>query len=129
MIIKSKIKEYSCEFMDNLLDQKEKIFPSSDHRRYFYFIDENFQAIYKHQIKHFIDQERSLTIAATESNKEYTQLAEYYKFLIEAGMTRGGYPRDIRRRNFTRYQRLYRLNLVPGHPLVFFPDNPIIPSG
>ncbi|MBU0686387.1 MAG: iron-containing alcohol dehydrogenase [Candidatus Margulisbacteria bacterium] len=103
MKIKSKIKDYSLEMIDQLLEEKKKIFSNLKYGRLFYFIDENVYEIYKDKVKQFIKDDFCLVVPATELNKSYLNLANYYKALIDAGFTRndilvtmgGGILQDI----------------------------------
>jgi 3-dehydroquinate synthase len=103
MKIQSKIKDYSVEMIDNLLDKKEEIFSGLKYERLFYFVDNNVYKFYLKKLKQFIGDDVYLVIDALETNKEYNNLAKYYKALIEAGFTRdsilvtigGGVLQDI----------------------------------
>ena len=103
MKIQSKIKNYSVEMIDNLLDKKEKVFTNLKYNRLFYFVDGNVAKIYKKKLKQFIGDDFCLTIEALETNKSFKSLANYYRALIENGFTRkdilvtigGGVLQDI----------------------------------
>ncbi|MDD3296587.1 MAG: 3-dehydroquinate synthase [Candidatus Omnitrophica bacterium] len=82
MKINSKIKNYSVEMIDNLLERKDKIFSSLRYRRLFYLVDENFFSIYEKKIKEFIGEDFFYVIPATEQNKSYFKLADYYRVLV-----------------------------------------------
>ncbi len=103
MKIQSKIKNYTVEMLDDLLDNKKKIFENLKYDRLFYFIDENVYKIYKNKLRPFINDDFYLVIEALETNKEYKNLTKYYKNLIENKFTRndilvtigGGILQDI----------------------------------
>jgi 3-dehydroquinate synthase len=102
--IKSKLKDYTLEISDGVLEKKEFVFKDSGYKsRPFYFIDANVNTLYENQLKPFIGDDFVLIIEALETNKEYLNLAQYYKVLIESGFTRndilvtigGGILQDI----------------------------------
>jgi len=103
MKIQSKIKDYSVEMTDNLLDKKEEIFSGLKYDRLFYFVDDNVYRYYSEKMKQFIGDDVYLVINAFETNKEYNNLARYYTALIENSFTRndilvtigGGILQDI----------------------------------
>ena len=103
MNIHSKVKDYSVEMLDGLLQQRERIFSSLQYDRLFYFVDENVYRIYKEELETFIGNDFYCIIPASEKNKEYLKIAEYYRALIEAGFTKnnilitfgGGILQDI----------------------------------
>lgn len=103
MKIQSKIKDYSVEMIDDLLDKRDEIFKNLDYDHLFYFVDENVYRIYKKKLNQFIGIDRYLIIKALETNKQYENLANYYKILIENSFTRndilvtigGGILQDI----------------------------------
>ncbi len=103
MKIKSKIKDYSCELVDGVLNKKEKCFSGFKHDRLFYFVDDAVFKLYEDKIKNFIGDDFCLRIEADENNKEYHKMSEYYKVLIDKRITRndilvtfgGGILQDI----------------------------------
>lgn len=103
MKLQSKIKNYTLKMVDNLLDNKKKIFENLPYDRLFYFIDENVYKLYKNKLMPFINDDFYLVIEALETNKEYKNLTKYYKILIENKFTRndilvtigGGILQDI----------------------------------
>lgn len=103
MKIKSKIKDYSVQMVENVFNMREVLFEGMEHDRLFYFIDENVYELYKESLDQLIKDDFLLLISATEQNKSYLKLAEYYRALIEAGFTRkdvlvtigGGILQDI----------------------------------
>lgn len=103
MKIQSKIKDYSVEMIDSLLEKRERIFANLEYDQLFYFVDGNVDRIYKGKLKQFIDDDYYLIIDALETNKQYENLANYYKVLIENNFTRndilvtigGGILQDI----------------------------------
>lgn len=103
MKIRSKMKEYSVEMIDDLLEKKEEVFVGLEYDRLFYFVDDNVNRIYNEKLNRFICDDYCLVIEAFEKNKEYANLAEYYKILIDNKFTRkdilvtigGGILQDI----------------------------------
>lgn len=103
MKIKSKIKTYELEFIENSLQKKNKILSRLPHSKPFYFVDERFYKLYKKELDAFVDFDIMILIAAEEKNKSYLKLAEYYRALIENKFTRadmlitfgGGILQDI----------------------------------
>jgi len=89
MNIKSKIKNYKLEFIENSLQKKDEIFSSITFRKPYYFIDKNFYDIYKERIDAITDNNFVIIIAAEENNKSYLKLAEYFRALVENKFTRG----------------------------------------
>jgi 3-dehydroquinate synthase len=84
MIIHSKVKDYFVEIVNDILNKKEKILSTLQYKynRLFYFVDENVYRIYEKSLKNFIGNDYFLVIEALEENKEYKNLANYYKELI-----------------------------------------------
>ena len=103
MKIQSKIKDYSVETTDDLLEKKEEIFSDLKYDRLFYFVDGDVYRFYSKKLKQFIGDDFYLVINALETNKEYDNLAKYYTALIENSFTRndilvtigGGILQDI----------------------------------
>lgn len=103
MKIQSKIKDYSVKMIDDLLEKRERIFSNLEYNQLFYFVDGNVYRIYKQKLKQFIGDDYHLIIEALETNKQYENLANYYKVLIENSFTRndilvtigGGILQDI----------------------------------
>jgi 3-dehydroquinate synthase len=103
MRIQSKIKDYSVEMIDDLLEKKNEVFKELNYDNLYYFIDANVYRIYKNKLEKFIDDDFYFIIDAHERNKEYTNLTNYYKNLIENNFTRndilvtigGGILQDI----------------------------------
>jgi len=103
MNIHSKIKDYSVEMVDDILEKRQEILANLKFDRLFYFVDVNVYKIYEKKLKNFIDDDFLLMIDAQEKNKEYGNLVNYYKALIEKGFTRndilvtvgGGILQDI----------------------------------
>lgn len=103
MKIQSKIKEYSAEMVDNLLDRRNEIFDDMEYNRRFYFVDANLYKHYEQKLEQFIGNDVCLVVDALESRKEYTRIAEDYRFLIENEFKRndilvtfgGGIVQDI----------------------------------
>jgi len=103
MKIRSKIKTYEVEMVDDLLSRKKEILKKFSYDRLFFCIDKNVYETYRKQIVPFIGDDFYFLIDALESNKEYTHLAEYYDVLIENRFTRndilvaigGGIIQDI----------------------------------
>lgn len=88
MKIKSKIKDYSLEFVDDIFARKREIFASYQDAGLLYFIDANVHRIYKSEIQRFVGNHPSLVIPATEKNKSYRKLADFYRTLIKNDFTR-----------------------------------------
>lgn len=88
MKIKSNIKDYYLEFVDNALGKKEELFSKLRYGRLFYFVDKNLYKLYQPKLERFIKNDEFLVIPATERNKSYLKIANYYKELIEKGFTR-----------------------------------------
>ncbi|MFH1727675.1 MAG: AroB-related putative sugar phosphate phospholyase (cyclizing) [Pseudomonadota bacterium] len=103
MRINSKIKDYSVDLLDDILNKKEELFGTLKYDRLFYFVDGNVKRIYNDQLREFIGDDFCQVIEAKEENKEYNNLANYYKVLIENKFTRrdllvtigGGILQDI----------------------------------
>lgn len=91
MNIQSKIKNYTVEMVDNLLDKKDEILSKLNFDQLYYFIDTNVYNIYKNKLKSFIGEDTYLLIEALETNKEYSNLTRYYKFLIENNFKRSDF--------------------------------------
>lgn len=89
MKIKSKIKNYSLEFIENSLSKKAEIFSKIKFGKPFYFIDDYFYKLYKPELSAFIGQDVVVNISATEKNKSYFKLAGYFRALFENKFTRG----------------------------------------
>lgn len=88
MKIKSRIKDYHLEFVDNVLNKKKELFSKLKYRRLFYFIDSNVFGLYQQKLKEFVGDDSFLIIPAIEQNKFYLKIADYYRKLIEWGFTR-----------------------------------------
>jgi len=88
MKIKSKIKDYFLEFVDNILNKKRELFSGFKYDRLFYFVDKNVYKLYEQKLKKFIGKDEFVIIPATEHNKSYLKLTDYYKKLIELRFTR-----------------------------------------
>jgi len=103
MNIHSKIKDYSVKMIGNILEKKQEVLANLKFDRLFYFVDDNIYQIYEKKLKKFIDDDFFLIIEAQETNKEYRNLVNYYKALIENSFTRndilvtigGGILQDI----------------------------------
>ena len=78
MKIQSKIKDYSVEMIDDLLEKKIVVFKELKYNNLYYFVDTNVNRIYKEKLKQFIDDDFYFLIDANEINKEYNNLANYY---------------------------------------------------
>lgn len=103
MKIESKIKNYSLEILDNALDKNDQVFSDLKYDKMFFFIDENVYRLYKKKIDDFKKDSNYITIEAIEQNKDFNNLSNYYKTLIEKNVTRndilvtigGGILQDI----------------------------------
>ncbi len=100
--ISSKIKDYSVEMVDGILDKRE-LLDKVPHSRCFFFIDKAVYNLYKKQIAAFVGNDFYVLIDAKETNKEYSALLRYYELLIANKFTRsdllvtigGGILQDI----------------------------------
>lgn len=103
MKIQSKVKDYLVEMPDGLLGKRHDVFAGLKYGRLFCFVDGNVYRLYEEQLKQFIGDDFCLVIEAQETNKEYVNLAQYYRALIENEFTRndilvtigGGILQDI----------------------------------
>lgn len=103
MRVHSKIRDYSVDIVDDLLGRRLDVLSDFSSARRFYFIDREVFNLYDEKLKAFVSGDSCLLIDARESNKEYVQLAEYYRALIENGFMRndvlitigGGILQDI----------------------------------
>ena len=103
MKIESKIKNYYLKMLDNVLDKPNQIFSDLKYDKLFFFIDEKLYTIYEKQIDVFKKDSNFLLIKAIECNKEFNNLSNYYRFLIENNFNRndilvtigGGILQDI----------------------------------
>lgn len=103
MRIQSRVKDYSVEMIDDLLEKKEDVLAGLKYDRLFYFVDGNVYRLYEERLKRFIRDDFCLVIEALETNKEYVNIAQYYRALIENRFTRndilvtigGGILQDI----------------------------------
>lgn len=103
MKIESKIKKYSLNMVDNILDKPNHIFSDLKFDKLFFFIDEKVYTTYKKKIDDFKKDNKFLLIKAIEENKEFDNLSNYYRFLIENNFNRndilltigGGILQDI----------------------------------
>lgn len=82
MIIKSKIKNYTIEFTDKILEQKDLLKIDNIHQKYLYLIDESVYKIYQKQLKPFIGKNKLIIIPANENSKSFHSLAKIYRALI-----------------------------------------------
>lgn len=103
MNIESKIKHYSLEMHTEIFTKREMLLSNDEYDNIFFIIDKNVFSNYTNDIKKFIKDDFYMLIDANEGNKEYVQLAEYYKELINNKFTRkdilftigGGILQDI----------------------------------
>ncbi len=103
MKIRSRIKDYTLEMFPECLTRRGELLGRLKFDRYFYFVDRAFYETYKAQIDTFVGTDFCLQIVADERNKNYLRLADYYRALIEKGITRndclitfgGGILQDI----------------------------------
>jgi len=101
--IQSKLKDYTVEFNDNILEKKENVFSKYQYNRLFYFIDTNINRYYGSCLKQFVGNDFCYAIEAQETAKEYLNIAQYYRLLIDKNFTRndilvtigGGILQDI----------------------------------
>jgi len=103
MIIRSKIKDYRLDVVDDVWACQDRLAGMLTFNRAFYFVDAGLRGLYKNQLNGFTGKSFVLPIEADEHNKSYLKLADYYRALIEAGFTRhdvlvtfgGGILQDI----------------------------------
>jgi len=103
MKIHSKVKDYSMEMIEGLFNLKKEIFSSLKYNRLFYLIDENVFLLYKKELMNFIGEDTYFVIPASEENKSYIKIADYYRLLIDKSFMRsdvlvtfgGGILQDI----------------------------------
>lgn len=103
MIIRSKIKDYTVNFIDHVLEQGNIANRTDPLRRSFHVIDRGVYDIYKDQFDSFVDEDHLLVIPAKEKSKAFQSLARYYRSLVEAGLRKndtlvtfgGGILQDI----------------------------------
>lgn len=120
MQIKSKLKDYSVEFVEDIFNARTTL-EQLGYTKLYFFIDGNVYRKYQEDISRYIGSDQYLIIDAIETNKEYTALTKYYQTLIEAGFTRrdclvtigGGILQDI--------SGFIASTLYRGIPWVFIP--------
>lgn len=103
MNIQSKIKTYSFDISQTIFSGKNSVFTRNLSGNPYYFIDQTVFTLYKDQILTCVGDKFYLVIEANERNKEYVQIAAYYKMLVDNGITRkdtivtigGGILQDI----------------------------------
>lgn len=103
MKISSKIKNYSLQMVDGLLERKENILRGLPYKRLFYFVDKNFFRLYRKRLDPFFGGDFCRIIPALEANKSYGALQGHYRALIGSGFMRndllitfgGGILQDI----------------------------------
>ena len=97
--VKSKIHDYSIDFISNLEDSFSKQLIESD----FLIIDKKVYNLFKEKLSTKIDKHRKLLIDATERQKSYEELIPIINFLIESGVKKnhrlvaigGGVTQDV----------------------------------
>ena len=89
MKLQSQVKDYTVEIIDNAFEQFRTLLADMKFNRPFYFIDEAVYRAYQKDFEKIIGNDRHALIPATESNKDYVHLANYYRVLIDAGFQRG----------------------------------------
>ena len=97
--VKSKIHDYSVDFISNLEDSFSNQLRDSD----FLIIDKKVYNLFKEKLSIKIDKHRKLLIDATERQKSYEELIPIIKFLIESGVKKnhrlvaigGGVTQDV----------------------------------
>lgn len=82
MIIKSKIKNYTLEFTDKVLEQKDLLKIDNIHQKYLYLIDDSVYKIYRKQLKRFVGKNNFIIIPANEKSKSFHSLDKVYRALI-----------------------------------------------
>jgi len=103
MKIRSKIKNYEVEMVDDVLSKKQELLKKFSYHSLFFFIDEHVFDTYRSQLTSFLGNDFYYLINASESNKEYSNLAKYYDTLIKNQFTKndilvaigGGIIQDI----------------------------------
>ena len=122
MKLQSKVKDYSLEFVDNVLHSRKDILEPLPYQGRYFFVDAKVYRQYQQDVlKDFIGSDKYCLIEAHEQNKEYGALAVYYRTLIESGFTRrdclitigGGILQDI--------SGFIASTLYRGIPWVFIP--------
>lgn len=121
MTIHSTFKDYTVDFVDEVLGKRQWLVAKRPESRYFFLIDSAIPKLYENALLEFVSGDFRLDIEALETNKEYTALARFYSALVEAGFQRrdtlvaigGGILQDIT--GFIA-STLYR-----GIPWVFLP--------
>ena len=97
--VKSKIHDYSVDFISNVEDSFSNQLIESD----FLIIDKKVYDLFKEKLSTKIDKHRKLLIDATEKQKSYEELIPIIKFLIESGVKKnhrlvaigGGVTQDV----------------------------------
>ncbi len=103
MTIHSTLKNYTVDFVDEILHQRGWLLAQRPNTRYFFFVDAAIAQHYHDELTGFMAEDFHLDIEALETNKEYAALAVYYRILVEAGFQRrdtlvaigGGVIQDI----------------------------------
>lgn len=121
MKITSKIKDYSVELVEGSLSKREELFSDLKFSKACFFVDRHFYSLYKKQIDAFIKGDPCIVIEATEPNKAYIKLADYYQALLDHGFQKkdllvtfgGGILQDI--------SGFIASTLYRGIPWVYFP--------
>ncbi len=88
MIIHSKVKDYSLEFVDNVLSSRKILEGVVGPKRCFFIVDAHLKEIYADAIGRLTAGDTVIYVKADERNKEYLKLADYFTALIDAGFTR-----------------------------------------
>ncbi len=103
MTIHSTLKDYTVDFTDGILHQRDWLFNKRPNSRYFFFIDAAVARHYHEDLARLVGKDFLLDIEALETNKEYGALARVYQVLVDAGFQRrdtlvaigGGVLQDI----------------------------------
>ena len=103
MIIESKIKNYKLQMEPNVLSRLSDFLAENQVKKPFFLIDKKVYELYSSELNACIKDAFFELVDATEGNKEYIKLANYFRCLIEAKMTRddtlvtigGGVLQDI----------------------------------
>ncbi len=83
MKIESKVKGYTFKTIEGIFDKKKELLSPFKGANFFYIVDSNVYKLYNSEIKRFVDKSPVLVIPATEGNKSYIKIADYYKRLIK----------------------------------------------
>lgn len=121
MRITSKVKDYSVEFVDEVLTKRAEVLEDISSRKRYFFVDASVYVRYREQVHEFMGDDQYCVVEALETNKEYSALARYFETLIHAGFIRrdclitigGGILQDV--------SGFIASTLYRGIPWIFIP--------